>query len=187
MNFEPRTEQEIQDSKLWKKGDYDFECLEGADKTSKTSGKPMIELRLRLTDNKTARTITDYLLAETPEKLRHAASACGLLDKYDSGDLPGTAFKGKKGKVRLGVEKDKKRVYPDKRSWPILNWRASKPTLIFALTLRLRGINWTPGIHGGAPRSCGIQPRTTKSSSNAIWTATTCISRCGMIAITAAS
>ena len=41
-------------------------------------------------------------------------SACGLLDKYDSGDLPGTAFKGKKGKVRLGVEKDKKRVYPDK-------------------------------------------------------------------------
>ncbi len=114
MHFTPRTEQDIQDSKLWKKGDYDFEVLEGEDKTSKTSGKPMIELRLKLTDGKISRTFTDYLLAETPEKLRHAASACGLIDNYDAGDLPGAAFKGKKGKVRLGIEKDRKKVYPDK-------------------------------------------------------------------------
>lgn len=114
MNFTPRTEQDIQDSKLWKKGDYDFEVLEGEDKTSKTSGKPMIELRLKLNDGKTSRTFTDYLLAETPEKLRHAASACGLIDKYDAGDLPGASFKGKKGKVRLGIEKDRKKIYPDK-------------------------------------------------------------------------
>jgi hypothetical protein len=74
----------------------------------------MIELRLKLTDVKTSRTLIDYLLAETPEKLRHAASACSLIDRYDAGDLPGAAFNGKKGKLRLGIEKDKKKVYPDK-------------------------------------------------------------------------
>lgn len=114
MNFQPRTEQEIQDAKLWKKGEYDFEVLDGADKTSKSSGNPMIELRLKLKDGKESRTLIDYLLAETPEKLRHAASACSLLDRYDKGDLPGAEFKGKKGRIKLGIEKDKKKVYPDK-------------------------------------------------------------------------
>lgn len=114
MNFTPRTEQEIADSKLWKKGDYGFEVVDGEDKTSKSSGKPMIELRLRLSDGRSARTIIDYLLAETPEKLRHAASACGLLDRYNSGSLLGREFKGKRGTLKLGIEKDKKRVYPDK-------------------------------------------------------------------------
>jgi len=37
-----------------------------------------------------ARTISDYLLAETPEKLRHASEACGLLDRYDTGNLSAT-------------------------------------------------------------------------------------------------
>lgn len=96
------------------KGRIRIRGLEGADKISKTSGKPMIELRLKLTDGKASRTLIDYLLAETPEKLRHAASACSLLDRYETGDLPGAEFKGKKGKLRLGIEKDKKKEYPDK-------------------------------------------------------------------------
>lgn len=114
MNFTPRTEQEIQDSRVWKKGEYNFEVLEGADKTSKASGNPMIELRLRLTDGGTRRTITDYLLAETPEKLRHCSDACGLLDKYNTGSVSGPEFKGKRGKLKLGIEKDKTKTYPDK-------------------------------------------------------------------------
>ena len=114
MNFQPKTEQEIQDAKLWKKGEYDFEVVEAEEKTSKASGKPMIELRLRLTDGKVARTISDYLLAEMPEKLRHASEACGLLDRYDTGNLSGNEFKGRRGKLKLGIEKDKKKVYPDK-------------------------------------------------------------------------
>lgn len=114
MNFTPRTEQEIQDSKVWKKGEYDFEVLEGADKTSKASGNPMIELRLRLTDGGARRTITDYLLAETPEKLRHCSDACGLLDRYDKGSVSGPEFKGKRGRLKLGIEKDKTKTHPDK-------------------------------------------------------------------------
>jgi hypothetical protein len=115
MNFQPKTEQEIIESKLWPKGDYDFEITDGFDNTSKTSGKPMIELKLKLSNGKgQGRTITDYLLAETPEKLRHAADACGLLDRYNTGSLSGNEFRGKRGRLKLGIEKDKKRQYPDK-------------------------------------------------------------------------
>ncbi len=114
MTFEPKTEQEIAESKLWPKGEYAFEIVEGADKTSKTSGKPMIELRVRLSDAKAARIITDYLLAETPEKLLHASKACGLLDRYKAGSLSGNELRGKRGRLRLGIEKDRKKVYPDK-------------------------------------------------------------------------
>lgn len=113
MNFQPKTEQEIQDAKLWKKAEYAFEVIDATEKQSK-AGKTMIELRLRLTDGKNARSISDYLLDETAGKLRHAASACGLLAKYDSGALADSDFKGKRGKLLLGIEKDRKKVYPDK-------------------------------------------------------------------------
>jgi hypothetical protein len=114
MTFEPKTEQEIAESKLWAKGEYAFEIVDAEEKTSKASGKPMIELKVRLSDGKAGRTITDYLLAETPEKLRHCADACGLLDRYDTGSLSGNDFRAKRGKLKLGIEKDKKKIYPDK-------------------------------------------------------------------------
>lgn len=115
MNFEPKTEQQIIESKLWPKADYDFEIVDAFDKTSKTSGKPMIELKLRLSRTGSTRIISDYLLVETPEKLLHAATALGLLDKYQTGSLSGDDFRGgKRGKLKLAIEKDKKHVYPDK-------------------------------------------------------------------------
>jgi len=113
MNFQPKTEQEIQDARLWKKGEYAFEVTGAEEKQSK-AGKTMIELRLRITDGKNARTISDFLLDETAGKLRHCASACGLLDKYDHGSLNDSDFKGKRARLVLGVEKDRAKVYPDK-------------------------------------------------------------------------
>jgi hypothetical protein len=114
MNFTPKTEQEIIDAKLWKKGEYEFEIADGAEKQSK-AGHPMIELKLKLSDgNGKNRSLTDYLLAETPEKLRHCCSALGLLQKYETGILAADDFVGGRGKLRLGIEKDKKHVYPDK-------------------------------------------------------------------------
>ena len=107
MNFQPKTEQEIQDAKLWKKGDYDFAIEDAAEKQSK-AGHPMIEVKLRISDGKgKSRVLTDYLLAETEEKLRHAASACGLLDRYETGSLAGAEFRGKRGRLKLIVEKAK--------------------------------------------------------------------------------
>jgi len=115
MNFKPQTEKEIAESKLYSKGIYDFEILDAAEKVSKSSGKPMIELKVRVSaGNGSARVITDYLLAERPDKLRHAAQACGALDRYDMGALSDNDFRGKRGKLKLGIEKDGTRQYPDK-------------------------------------------------------------------------
>ncbi len=62
MNFTPRTEEEIADSKLWKKGVYDFEVLDACEKISK-AGHPMIELKIRVSNGDgVARTLPDYLL-----------------------------------------------------------------------------------------------------------------------------
>ena len=106
MNFQPRTEQQIADSKLWNKGLYDFEILDAFERKSK-AGNPMMELKHRLTDGNRSRIISDYLLDETPEKLRHACAACGLLDKYETGCLSNDDFVGKRGQLKLIVEKAK--------------------------------------------------------------------------------
>lgn len=110
MNFTPKTEQEILDGKLWPKAIYPFEILEGEDKVSQGKNNPMIELKVKITwSDGSTRTITDYLLGldKTAEKLRHCCAACGLLRKYDSGSVAGSDFRGKRGKLRLGVEKKK--------------------------------------------------------------------------------
>jgi hypothetical protein len=105
MNFQPKSEKEIQDAKLWAKGEYDFVVEEAIDKTS-SKGNPMIELRLRISDGHgKSRVVTDYLLDETAEKLRHAAAACGLLAKYETGSIAGAEFKGRRGRLMLNVDK----------------------------------------------------------------------------------
>ncbi len=75
----------------------------------------MIELRVKVfgSDGHT-RIIPDYLLEQRGEKLRHAAEACGLLEKYQSGSISGSDFQHKRGKLKLGIEKDKTHTWPDK-------------------------------------------------------------------------
>jgi hypothetical protein len=110
MNFTPRTEQQILDSKVWPKAIYPFEILEGEDKVSQGGNNPMIELKVKVTrSDGSTKTIPDYLLGldKTAEKLRHCCAACALLDKYDAGCVAGSDFRGKRGKLRLGVEKKK--------------------------------------------------------------------------------
>lgn len=108
MNFKPRTEQELTDRKLWAKAVYPFEITGATEKVSQQGGNPMIELKVKITrPDGAARTITDYLLEKMPEKLRHCAAACGLLDRYLSGSLSDRDLQGKRGSLRLGVEKKK--------------------------------------------------------------------------------
>ena len=115
MNFKPCSEQEIAEMNLWKKGEYPFEILNAFEKASKTSGKPMIELKLKLSNGDgQGKTIKDYLMQQMPGKLRHAAIVCGLLDKYLSGSLADVDFVGRTGRLKLGVEKDKSGQYPPK-------------------------------------------------------------------------
>jgi hypothetical protein len=108
MNFKPCSEKEIADRKLWAKAVYPFEIVAAAEKVSQSGGNPMIELKVKISraDGAT-RTIWDYLLEKTPEKLLHCCKATGLLDRYESGSLADTDFQGKRGQLRLGVEKKK--------------------------------------------------------------------------------
>ena len=114
MNVTPRTEKEIAELNLIPPGVYDFEILDGMDKVSK-AGSEMIELKLKVWDgNGAERIIFDYLLDAMAFKLRHAAELCGLIDQYNAGRLNGHSFKGKTGKLKLGIQKDKNGVYADK-------------------------------------------------------------------------
>jgi len=106
MEFQPFTEQDISDRKLLPKGDYDFEILDAWEKTSE-AGNPMIEVKVRISRNGSAlsRVLADYLHAKKPEKLRHCCAACGLMAEYESGSLSDGDFKGKRGRLRLAVER----------------------------------------------------------------------------------
>jgi hypothetical protein len=62
------------------------------------------------------RFIRDYLLESMAFKLRHAAEACGLLDKYESGQLMASDFEGKEFRVKVAIKKDKTGQYSDQNS-----------------------------------------------------------------------
>jgi hypothetical protein len=112
MQFEPKTEKEIAESRLLPKGEYDFEIIDAKETTS-AAGNNMIELKLRVSNgNGLARTLTDYLLARRAAKLLNCCAACGLLDKYESGVVSDDDFPGKRGRLKLAVEK--KKGWPDR-------------------------------------------------------------------------
>ena len=95
---------------LFPPGVYGFEITEASDDVAKKSGKDMIKLVLRVFDAEgRERTLYDYLLESMPHKLRHAAEACGLLDRYQTGDLLAWEFEGKIGNVKLTVRDNKER------------------------------------------------------------------------------
>jgi hypothetical protein len=106
MEFKPCTEQELADRKLLPKGDYDFEILDAWERTSE-AGNPMIEVKVRVSRNGSGltRVLSDYLHAKRPEKLRHCCAACGLMAQYESGSLNDEDFRGKRGRLRLVVER----------------------------------------------------------------------------------
>jgi len=113
MRFQPPTEAEIEARKLWPKGVYPFEIMEAVEKLSAGKGNVMIEVTIQVSrrDGST-RIVKDYLMVQRPEKLMHAARACGVIEKYHSGSLSDDDFVGKCGSLRLGIEKSKE--YPDK-------------------------------------------------------------------------
>lgn len=118
MKFTPRTEAETkqESANLWEPGFYDFEIMTGTDKTSK-SGNEMIELKVKIFNNEGEEKIVfDYLLESMAWKLRHASEACGLLAKYEKGELVGGDFEGCTGKLKLKIDRNKDQSYPDKNA-----------------------------------------------------------------------
>jgi len=120
MRFEPMTDNAADTQanafRLWKRGLYDFEVVEAEDRTSK-AGNDMVELQVRIYNQEgRSRVIFDYLVATeaTGYKIRHFASATGMLAQYEKGELDAKQMLGKTGRCQLGIQKDKQGLYPDK-------------------------------------------------------------------------
>lgn len=116
MRLTPKTEREILEENLWPAGVYGFEVAFAEEKVSQ-SGNDMIRLTLNVfNQNGNSRTVYDYLVENTPAKLRHAAVVCGLLGKYNSGHLDARDFEGKTGQLKLYIKKDKSGQYADQNA-----------------------------------------------------------------------
>jgi hypothetical protein len=132
MQFQPKSDKEIEEMNLWPVGEYGFEILdevtigskfyETKDTRSKKE-KEMIQLVVKVYNAEGGfKILMDYLLEDMPAKLRHAAAACGLLDKYETGTLLANDFRGKSGNLKLVIQKGKEKedspgdFYPDRNA-----------------------------------------------------------------------
>jgi hypothetical protein len=109
MRVTPITEKEAEDAGLWKSGLYDFEVLTATDRLSK-AGNDMIELNLKLYDPEgRSFRLFDYLVSNEAMafKVRHFASATGMLPQYEAGELKGEDCVGKSGRAQVTRQKAK--------------------------------------------------------------------------------
>lgn len=117
MRFTPKSENEIASENLLAPGVYGFEIADAEDAVSKASGADMIKLTVHVfSEDGSPVTIFDYLMEKVAYKLRHAADVCGLLGKYERGALEAIDFRGKTGRCKVAVQKDKSGQFPDKNS-----------------------------------------------------------------------
>ncbi len=136
MQFTPKTEKQIAEMNLWPIGQYSFEVLpevtlggkvySTSDTTSK-AGNDMILLVVNVyNESGESKILIDYILESAAAKLRNLCIACGMLDKYESGQVFASDFIGKKGELKLGIEKDKSGQYADKNK--VANYVGEKST-----------------------------------------------------------
>lgn len=116
MKFSPKTEKEVAEAGLFAPGTYGFQVVKSEDKLSK-NGNEMIQLYLRVFNSEGGFVmVTDYLMEALAYKLRHCAAACGLIEKYEAGELAAADFEDATGHLKLKIEKDKTGQYPDKNA-----------------------------------------------------------------------
>lgn len=138
MQFQPKSDDEIKAEGLWPEGKYGFEIVEEVtfgentlrteDTISKVKengkgGNEMIQLVVRVyNDNGNSTHVIDFLLEAFSKKLKNAAYACGLGDKYEGGLLQASDFIGKQGNLYMTIQKGKPKDdgsgdrYPDRNS-----------------------------------------------------------------------
>lgn len=112
--IEPKNEKQLAENRPLHAGVFQFEILQAWEKTS-AAGNPMFELKVQVTNgNGVSRTLADYLLPRgiRAEKLLRCCVACKLREKYDGGSVAPDDFVGKRGRLRLGIEK--KKGFPDR-------------------------------------------------------------------------
>ncbi len=108
MKFTVKTDEQIAQEEADAKaagvlpiGTYDFEITKAKEETS-AKGNDMIVLDLSVFDSEgEPRSVRDWILPLMPKKFKHCLDACGLTDKYMSGEITADDFVGKTGKLEL--------------------------------------------------------------------------------------
>lgn len=103
MRFTPKSKEELDADGLMPKGEYDATVLVAEETTSKSSGKPMFKLKLGVFHGAREQWVYDYIVCDT-YKLPNIARACGLFDRYESGELEADELQGRDIRVRIGIE-----------------------------------------------------------------------------------
>jgi hypothetical protein len=90
----------------WKAGTYDFTILDASDEVS-SSGNEMIKLTIAIYNAEgRTRKVFDYLVdsPKTQFKIRHFASAVGLTEQYEAGELDINEIVDRSGKLKLAIK-----------------------------------------------------------------------------------
>lgn len=112
----PLSREQLKMGDLIKPGIYEYEVIEAEEKVSQ-AGNDMIALKLNiLLPNDKQKIIYDYLLEAMEWKVGHFCESLGMLDDYEQNYISAAKCQGKKGLVKVFIQKDPKGLYPDKNS-----------------------------------------------------------------------
>jgi hypothetical protein len=120
-SFNPKTDEELENSNLLQDGVYNFEVSKSTRKSSK-NGNPMAELQLEILDTEgNIHQVLDYLVFCDVnlclKKISHFCKAVGLAEEYKTGKIPEDLL-GFSGKVEVTTQDEKQKedggTYPRK-------------------------------------------------------------------------
>lgn len=116
MRFTPVSEETA--AGVWPKGEYDALVTEAIEKTSKSSGNPMIELTLTVYgQGGEEKSLRDWLVSTDggQAKIQRFCKSAGLWDMYQAGELSADSCKDANIRVKLGAD-DGGDEYPPKNT-----------------------------------------------------------------------
>ena len=121
MEFKPKSREEIAREKLLKPGIYDGEVMRAEETTSKSSGNPMIKLKVRIFHDGGEAHLYDYITSTQEEKLCAFCDAVGLSKEYDAGDVNSDEMEGRAFRAKVGIEDEKPKDDGSDEKWPAKN------------------------------------------------------------------
>lgn len=110
MKFTPMDEKtaEAREFGLLPDGDYDYEVSAAEDCVSQ-AGNDQIKLELTVFDGESRHKVWDYLVASDKAawKIRQFAASCGMLERYECGELEAGNCEGRSGRVSIWTQESK--------------------------------------------------------------------------------
>ena len=109
MRFIPKTSEELEAERPafepWPVGEYDFEIVKAEDTVSKSSGREMLALNIKIFNSDGEyRFVNDYIVDNATWKLHQLARAVGLDAEYDSGNIEAYMLENKVGRAKIKIK-----------------------------------------------------------------------------------